>query len=782
MAAKQVFSPPAIFIWLVTLLTVSLAAQPQSSPAVTGARLQGTVLDTTRAAIPGAQITITPDDHSSSLLTDSNGAFSFPLRPGRYTLTVTAKGFLKASDAVVLSPNTVASREIVLHIASAGDTVTVTEPADYRAEVINSGTKAATLLRDVPQSVTVVTHELVQDQMMLTMGDVVQYMPGISSHQGENNRDQVVIRGNSSSADFFLDGVRDDVQYYRDLYNLERVEALKGPTAMIFGRGGGGGVINRVSKEANFMPLHEFTLLGGAFGDKRVATDLDQPLGRKFAARLNAMYEDAGSFRDYVNLERYGINPALTMAPGPNTNMTVRFEHFQDHRVADRGISSFQGRPVNVDISTYFGDPADSRVRARVDLGSVSFDHLIGQLSIHNRTLFGGYDRGYQNYVPGAVTSDQSQVSLSAYNNATSRFNVFNQTDLTFHFSMGHIRHIFLVGGEFGRQLTDNFRNTGYFNNTATSILLPLANPVTGIPATFRQSATDADNHVSTNVSAGYFQDQIQLSRYVQLVAGLRLERFDLQYHNNRNGDNLGRTDDLLSPRIGILLKPAAQLSVYANYSVSHLPSSGDQFSSLTTITRQVKPEDFTNYEIGAKWDFGSRLSLTAATYRLNRTNTRSVDPNDLTRILQTGSQRTNGFEFGVDGNVTRNWKVAGGYAWQDAFITSATASARTGAQVAQVPHNTFSIWNHYQFIPRLGAGLGILNRSDMFAAIDDTVVLPGNTRADAAVYVSLNERIRLQANVENLFDTKYYLNADSNTNISPGSSRAVRVGLVARF
>jgi catecholate siderophore receptor len=166
----------------------------------------------------------------------------------------------------------------------------------------------------------------------------------------------------------------------------------------------------------------------------------------------------------------------------------------------------------------------------------------------------------------------------------------------------------------------------------------------------------------------------------------------------------------------------------------------------------------------------------------LNRTNTRSTDPNDPTRIVQTGSQRTNGYEFGLNGSITRRWRGAGGYAYQDAFVTSATTAAKAGAQVAQVPHHTFSLWNNYQILPKLGAGLGILNRTDMFAAIDNTVRLPGYTRADAAVYYSLTERLRLQANVENLFDRKYYINADSNTNISPGFARAVRVGLVARF
>jgi catecholate siderophore receptor len=483
-----------------------------------------------------------------------------------------------------------------------------------------------------------------------------------------------------------------------------------------------------------------------------------------------------------VNLERRGINPTLTYAPGKNTKITLDYENFRDDRVADRGITSFQGKPADVDRSTFYGNPDQSHVGARVNLGSATVEHQAGRVTIRNRTTVGNYDRGYQNFVPGAVTADKMQVPLSAYNNATKRLNTFNQTDLTYSLETARVRHKFLAGVELGRQLTDNFRNTGYFNNSLTSILVPYSDPVVYTPMTFRQSATDADNRLKTNVAATYVQDQIDLSRRIQVVAGLRFDHFDLKYHNNRNGDNLRRIDNLVSPRAGIVYKPIAALSVYTNYSVSYLPSSGDQFSSLTTITQQVKPEKFNSYEAGAKWDVSPSFSLTMAVYRLNRTNTRSTDPNDPTRIVQTGSQRTNGYELGLTGSLTRRWKVAGGYAYQDAFVTGATTAAKPGAQVGQVPDHTFSIWNNYQILPKLGAGLGILNRSDMFAAIDDTVRLPGYTRADAAVYYSLTERLRLQANVENLFDTKYYINADSNTNISPGFPRAVRAGLIVRF
>jgi catecholate siderophore receptor len=746
--------------------------------------LQGKVFDATRAPIARAQVTAVPDNgvSGSSTVSDKNGEFSLWLEVGSYTLKVIAEGFAEGSLTVSLGQTGLETQEIVLAVAPHLDTVTVVESGGYQAPAITSGTKTLTALRDVPQSVTVVTREQIKDQMMMSIGDVVRYVPGITAHQGENNRDQVIIRGNSSSADFFLNGVRDDVQYYRDLYSLERVEALKGPNAMIFGRGGGGGVINRVNKEAGFTPLREVTLQGGSFRNKRVAMDFDQPFNEKVAFRLNGMYENSDSFRDFVDLERYGINPTLTLAPDQETKITLGYEYFGDNRVADRGIPSFQGRPADTPISTFFGNPDDSHVRARVNLGSVTIEHQAGSLNIRNRTQVGDYDRFYQNYVPGAVNADKTLVALSGYNNATQRLNVFNQTDFTRVVSTGKIRHTLLAGAEVGRQLTDNFRNTGFFNNTATSIPVLYAAPTISTPVTFRQSATDADNHLRTNLAAAYVQDQVVLSRYVQVIGGLRFDYFDLQYHNNRTSDNLRRIDQLVSPRAGIVFKPVNPLSIYGNYSVSYLPSSGDQFSSLTTITQQLKPEQFRNYELGVKWDIDRYLSLTTAVYRLDRTNTRAIDPNDPTRIVQTGSQRTNGFEIGANGNLTHAWKIAGGYAYQDAFITSATAAARAGAQVAQVPHHSFSLWNNYQIFRRLGAGLGILNRSDMYAAIDNTVTLPGYTRADAAVFFSLNERLRLQANVENLFNKKYYINADGNNNISPGFSRAFRVGLTARF
>jgi catecholate siderophore receptor len=771
-----------------TSFAATAAAQTETAPTSPVASLvtiRGVVLDPTRAPISGARITMEASSLAArSTMTDERGEFSFSVPDGRYDVTVAANGFVTVNETLDVGRETTAQLVFVLPIAGLNESVSVSAPtpSPYQISAITTSTKTPTPLLDVPQSITIVTKELMQDQLMSSLADVVRYVPGISSHQGENNRDQVIIRGNNSSADFFIDGVRDDVQYFRDLYNLERVEALKGPNAMIFGRGGGGGVINRVSKEPSFAPNREVTVVGGMFGAKRITADVDQPINSRLALRVNGLYDNSDSFRQNVNAERYAVNPTFAIQAGARTQITIGYEHLRDNRVADRGITSFQGRPADVDVSTYYGNPADSYVHARADVTTASVTHQAGAVSIHNRTLIGNYERGYQNFVPGVVNADRTQVALSSYNNNTERLNVFNQTDLTSVRTTGTLRHTLLAGAELGRQSTDNFRNTGFFNNTATSILVPFASPTISTPVTFRQSATDANNHVRTTVLAAYGQDQIELSRFLQLLAGVRFDSFNLDYHDNRTGNDLSRIDRLVSPRAGLVIKPIAPVSIYGSFTVSYLPGSGDQFSSLTTITEQLKPEKFTNYEVGAKWDLRPTISLTTAVYRLDRTNTRATDPNDPTRIVQTGGQRTNGYELGVNGRLTPYWQIAGGYAYQDAFVVSATTAAAAGAHVAQVPRHTFSLWNMFQVRPKVGVGLGVVQRTDTYAAIDNTVTLPGYADFDAAVYLSLTARTRLQVNVENLFDRKYYVNADSNTNISPGSPRTVRVALIARF
>jgi catecholate siderophore receptor len=324
-------------------------------------------------------------------------------------------------------------------------------------------------------------------------------------------------------------------------------------------------------------------------------------------------------------------------------------------------------------------------------------------------------------------------------------------------------------------------RNTGYYNNASASWSVPFGEPTVSTPITFRQSATDADNRTVATVAGVYLQEQAELAPWLQAVGGLRYDRFDVDYHNNRTGDDLGRADVLWSPRAGLVLKPVRAMSFYGSWSVSYLPSSGDQFTSLTATTETLEPEQFTNREVGAKWDVRPNLALTAAVYRLDRTNTSAPDPADPSKIVQTGAQRTTGFELGAMGQVTRAWQVIGGFTSQNARIVSATSAAKAGARVPLVPHQTMSLWNRVQLAPAVGVGLGVVRQGDMFAAIDNTVTLPGFTRADGALFLRINAALGAQVNVENLLDERYYATSQGNNNIMPGAKRTLRISLTAR-
>jgi catecholate siderophore receptor len=647
-------------------------------------------------------------------------------------------------------------------------------PIRYTTRRTSTATRTDAQLRDVPQSVTVLGRDLIADQSMQSMSDVVRYIPGITMGQGEGHRDAPTIRGNSTTADFFADGVRDDAQYFRDLYNVERIEALKGPNAMVFGRGGGGGVINRVTKEAQWTPTRAFTLEGGSFEHRRGTIDVGDRVGTTAAARLNAMVEDSRQFRAATDMERYGANPTATLLTG-KVLVRLGYEFLNDRRTVNRGIPSFQGAPAPAPIETFFGDPAASRSRLVMHSGNLALERALGPVTLRNRSRIVRYDKFYQNVFPGAVNAAGTEVSLSAYNNATDRRSVFTQTDAIYTRGAGRIRQTWLLGAELSHQQSDNYRSTGYFDGTATSMVVPFASPTVSPTVVFRQSATDADNRVEADVVAVYAQNQIALGDHWQAVVGVRYDRFDLSFHDNRGTSDLAREDGMFSPRAGLVYKPVEAVSLYTTYSVSHLPGSGDQFASLTPTTRALEPEGFTNREFGLKWDLRPALSLTAAWYRLDRTNTAAPDPTSTTRLVQTGRQRSTGYELEMAGSVTDAWQVAGGYASQDATILSRTSAAQAGAVVPLVPRHTLSLWNRYQIAARLGAALGIVYQTRMFAAIDNSVTLPGFTRVDAAAFVSISESLRAQLNIENLFDERYYPTSHGNNNIAPGAPMTVR-------
>ncbi|MGH7503085.1 MAG: TonB-dependent siderophore receptor [Longimicrobiales bacterium] len=644
----------------------------------------------------------------------------------------------------------------------------------YQVDVTRTATRTETLLRDVPQSVSVVTHAIIADLQMSSMADVVEYVPGVAMGQGEGNRDQATLRGNGSTADFYVDGVRDDTEHFRDLYNVERVEVVKGSNALVFGRAAGGGGINRVSKQASWTPVREVRLEGGTHEHRRGVVDAGGGLSDQLAARVTGLYENSNSYRDGLNLERYGVTPTVTLALGSGTVVRAAYEFFNDHRTADRGVPSFHGVPLRTDPSRFFGDPDVSYADARVHAVSATIEHQIGsRVLLRNHTRFAGYRKFYQNVFPGPVNAEGTEVRIIGYNNRTWRTNVFNQTDLTGSLRTGGLRHVWVAGVEVGHQSSDAFRNTGFFHDTLTSVDVPVTAPTTvGTPVTFRQSETDADARTTALVLAGWLQDQIEISPNVLAIAGVRIDNFDLGYHNHRDDADLSRRDVMVSPRFGLVVKPTARLSVYGSYSVTHLPSSGNQFTSLNVTTETLEPEKFSSYEAGVKWDPQPGLSIAAALYQLDRTSTSAPDPADPTHTIQAGAQRSRGVEVTATGRVTRAWQALLSYDFQEVEITGRTSSADVGQVPGSTPRHTLSFWNRYEVTSSFGLGLGVLHRDEMFAAIDNTVTVPGFTRLDAGLFVRVTDRARAQINVENLADERYFASAHNNNNITPGSPR----------
>ena len=371
----------------------------------------------------------------------------------------------------------------------------------YGARSITSATKTDTPLKNVPQAVSIISASQIADQQLRSIGEALYFVPGASVGTGEGNRDQIVLRGNSSTADFFIDGIRDDTQYIRDFYNVERMEVLKGPNAMIFGRGGGGGIVNRVTKRSSLNGNRQLTASGDGFGGMRFSADIDQPLAGNVGLRVNGMYEDGDSFRHHVDLKRFAINPTFGIAAGPDTRLDLSYEFLHDRRTADRGVPSLSGKPLEGFDTTFFGDPDDSRVKADVHLTTLALEHQFGQgLTLRNRTMAGDYDKFYQNIFgnglspanPANPSEVGTQVVMNAYNNGTQRRNLFSQTDLIWENRLGGIDQTMLIGFEVGHQKSRNRRLTGSFagGDNRFELTDPTIDPV----VTFAPSASDANN------------------------------------------------------------------------------------------------------------------------------------------------------------------------------------------------------------------------------------------------------------------------------------------------
>ncbi|MCT2559467.1 TonB-dependent siderophore receptor [Tsuneonella sp. YG55] len=661
-----------------------------------------------------------------------------------------------------------------------GDILVVGQRDGYASEDGSTGTKTPTPLIDVPQTVAVITEDQLDDQAITQLSDALRYVPGVTLDTGEGHRDQIFIRGQATTADFYLDGLRDDAQYYRSLYNVSRIEVLKGANALIFGRGGGGGVVNRVSKVAD--PASQFVGFDASadtFGAFALATDLNQPIGPEAAARINATYEEFDNARDFSEGRLIGVSPTVSAALGENTRLSAFYTYNDDRRVTDRGNPSLNGEPLYGYDRTFFGDPDFNLATNAIHIARLRLDHdFSDSLSFNLTGQFADYALFYANVVPSSGTT-ATTARLGGYTSGTDRQNRIVQGNLVWQGETGPAAHTLLVGFEAGRQDTDARRTDIDFGGGATTVTVDLARRL-AVPSAMAgplvRSSTSQLDFVS-----GYVQDQIDLGM-VQLIGGVRYDEFALDSVNLMSNLPLSRTDRKWSPRLGVVIKPQESLSLYASYATSFLPQSGDQFTVLDTTTASLKPEKFENLELGAKYAVTPDLFATAALFRVDRSNTRAADPLNPGFTVLTGSSRVEGFEASLVGRLLPDWQASLGYTYLDGEIRSATTSAPAGRRLQQLPRHQASAWTRYDVTDRLGFGLGAVYQAKQFASISNAVVLPDWVRVDAAAFLDLSDRFALQLNVENLFDANYYPSAHGDNNIQPGEPFSVRLGVKVKL
>ena len=655
--------------------------------------------------------------------------------------------------------------------------------------------KTPTPILDVPQSLSIVSSEEILRRGFTSVSDIIEYLPGVSMSQGEGHRDAVVFRGVRSSADFFIDGVRDDVQYYRPLYNLAQLEVLRGPNALLFGRGGTGGILNRVTKKAEIgSTFSQVTAYADSFGAGGLQGDLNVGMTDNMAFRLNAMVEGLDNHRDYFDGERTGVNPTLQVSLSKATRLDLSYEYVDHERFIDRGIpTGADGLPVQRFDRVVFGDPDVNVTELKAHIFLASLQHRFSDTAKAKVTAFyGDYDKFYQNFYAASYLEANSPdvVTLDGYVDTTQRENLILSANLIKEASFAMMSHRFLLGAEYVDTSSDQDRwNThwsGTSNDKETFIVTRPMDIVggVGINALGTRTVNDFtvdlndDTRVNIEVASFYLQDEMAITNYLDLVLGARFDQFEIDVFDVPATDSRSKRDEQVSPRLGLVLKPMENMSLYASYSESFLPRSGEQFANINGSKGELDADTFANTELGFKWDIYPGLSFTAAVFEIEQESPQVADNDPAT--LDVIKSQTDGFELQLEGQLTETWYMSAAYSYLDGEQMDRAGS--TGLRPRELPENMFSIWNFVQFTPKLGAGLGLTYQDESFINNSNTARLPSYTRVDAALYYKWSDKLRVQLNVENLGDTEYFPSSHSTHQATVGAPFNARLALTMDF
>ncbi|MET0266783.1 MAG: TonB-dependent siderophore receptor [Duganella sp.] len=674
------------------------------------------------------------------------------------------------------------------------DVVGARQDSSYVASRSGGASKTDMELRDVPQTVNVIPAAVIRDLHATSLQDVLKTVPGVGLSTGDGQRDQVFIRGFTAIGDQFVDGFRDDALYFRDLSNIERLEVVKGPAAVLYGRGSSGGLVNRVSKKPG-VDISEISMSLSDHSGRRGQLDVGRN-GDSVAWRLTGAREKADSFRAQQFLDRTALAPSLALRLSADTKLLLQADYLEDRRLTDFGIPSLNGRPVEVEPSRYFG-AANARQadysQSRVASASATLTHRFSPtLSLRNGLRYYDYDLDRNNTnINGNVNEVARTMSLAHAKLRRSEHGWSNQTELTQKLATGGVQHELLYGVELGQQGKDAFVNAAQVVATNVSIL----NPVLPVVDPARLGAR-TDTFGTYTTSAAYLQDALTFSEQWKALVGVRYDAFKQESRiANAAGvtsANLERSDNNWSPRAGLVWQPDAVQSYYASWSRSFQPS-GENFA-LAANNADLAPEITKNMEIGGKYDlWGGRANATVSLYRLERDNIKVTDP--LTnRIVPIGKQRSDGLETTFNADLGSSWKVLAGYAYTDATIIESVAVDRSvnlpgqnvaasvpvlGKRATLTARHTGNLWLTRELGHGLRAGGGLNAVGSRFANPGNSVSLPGYVTADAMLAYQA-AHYELQLNVNNIGDARYVVSGHGTSpNLSlPGAPRSVALTL----
>ena len=636
---------------------------------------------------------------------------------------------------------------------------------------------------DVPQTLSIVTDDEIRKQGFRELGDIVRYTPGVNTSQGEGHRDAVVFRGVRSTADFYLDGVRDDVQYYRSLYNLEQVEILRGPNALLFGRGGTGGIINRVTKKAVLdEQFGSFDMGADTFGAFDFAVDYNVSTGEKSALRINFHSDTLENHRDYYDGDRYGFNPTLRLEISSATTLDLSYEHADHERFIDRGVPTLNGEPVEAFEEIVFGDTDTNLQTLRADIYRANLSHEFSDTRKGNLVVqYSDFQKLYKNYYASGYSGGDT-FTADGYLDPTERNNLIISGNIVNEFQTGSAKHTLLVGAEIIDTENENYRyNTSFITTEDDNEVFNITRPINfGVNAAGVRTYNDftADLKSSTQsdieVTSIYIQDQIDVTDNFKVLLGGRLDNFDITVRDIKNGTSESREDEEFSPRAGLIYKPQENISLYVSYAESFLPRSGEQFKKLDANAARLDPDVYESTEVGVKWDIRPGLSFTASYFDSEQTvATRDSDTGENSEIV---GLQVDGIELELKGQVTEKLSLAIGYSDLD-------GETAKGGEPREIPEYTASLWATYEVNDRFGIGLGITSQGESNIKNDKPgLILPDYTRVDFAAYYDLADDLSIQLNVENVTDELYFPHSHSTHQASVGEPLNARISLRKTF